>query len=416
MFGQPAPAPTGDVELPLPPGADSIGALDWSPVPGDMLATGSWDNKLRVYVVQRSAPNGAPTGGQGKAEKDVGAPILDVEWKDDGATLFSAGCSKKINMWSLQTDQIVEIGAHDAPIKGVHWVKEKQFLVTCGWDKAIKYWDCRTATPQFTLPLPDKITAMDVRYPLLLVSTADKKIYIFHLDNPQKPYRVRAAAGWPAEVVARSPPPLRVHSRALPIGPAVSAAGTREPAGVPHAHDPRFSLQDCVCARVHRGTRGDPGRGGVAGQLGGVRGRGGWPPGSALGTAGVGGAPPTRAPPPSAPRMRSKQANGKSITFAYKCHREGTLNYAVNCIDTHPSTEYQVGDEMTQLRALVPQRHSRRSVCAKLERCFRRLIGERAHERHPPPPTHTHSKCFLRWVPTASSTFGTRTRGRARGR
>ena len=44
---------------------------------------------------------------------------------------------------------------------------------------------------QFSLALPERVVAMDVRYPLLLCGTSDKKIYIFHLDNPQKPYRVR---------------------------------------------------------------------------------------------------------------------------------------------------------------------------------------------------------------------------------
>jgi hypothetical protein len=35
---------------------------------------------------------------------------------------------------------------------------------------------------------------MDVKYPLLIVATADKKISIFHLDNPTKPYRVCSSA------------------------------------------------------------------------------------------------------------------------------------------------------------------------------------------------------------------------------
>ena len=35
--------------------------------------------------------------------------------------------------------------------------------------------------------------AVDVKYPLLIAATADKKITIFHLDNPSKPYRVRIA-------------------------------------------------------------------------------------------------------------------------------------------------------------------------------------------------------------------------------
>jgi hypothetical protein len=46
-------------------------------------------------------------------------------------------------------------------------------------------------SPQFTYTFPERVYSMDVKYPLLIVATADKKITIFHLDNPTKPYRVR---------------------------------------------------------------------------------------------------------------------------------------------------------------------------------------------------------------------------------
>ena len=147
MFGQPAPQPSPEVEMPIPAGADSISSLDWNPA-GNMIAAGSWENKIRIWEVQRNPAGGAPTGGSGKAEKDTGSPVLDVEWKDDGAAIFSGGCGKTIKMWNLQADQVVDIGSHDAPVKGVHWVKEKQYLVSGGWDKNIKYWDARTPTAQ----------------------------------------------------------------------------------------------------------------------------------------------------------------------------------------------------------------------------------------------------------------------------
>ena len=173
MFGQPQAAPL-DVEMPLPPGADSISSLDWNPQ-GNMIAAGSWDNKVRIWEVQRNGMGGAPSGGTGKAEKDMGSPLLDVEWKDDGTTLFAGTCGKTVKMWNLATDTVVDIGAHDAPVKAVHWVKEKQYVITGGWDKCIKYWDARTPTAQFSLNLPERVYAMDVRYPLLICSTADKK-------------------------------------------------------------------------------------------------------------------------------------------------------------------------------------------------------------------------------------------------
>lgn len=48
MFG--AVQQTGDVELPLPAGADTIQCLDWNPQ-GNMIAGGGWDNKARNTLV-----------------------------------------------------------------------------------------------------------------------------------------------------------------------------------------------------------------------------------------------------------------------------------------------------------------------------------------------------------------------------
>jgi hypothetical protein len=57
MFALGAPAEPRDVELPLPPNADSISALRWNPG-GNMVAASSWDNKVlfRRPLATRSAP------------------------------------------------------------------------------------------------------------------------------------------------------------------------------------------------------------------------------------------------------------------------------------------------------------------------------------------------------------------------
>lgn len=81
-------------------------------------------------------------------------------------------------------------------------MKEKQFLVTAGWDKTLRYWDARTPSPQFVLNLPERVQAMDVKYPVMVVATADKKFYVFNLDNPQTPFRVRGR--WAGARVASS--------------------------------------------------------------------------------------------------------------------------------------------------------------------------------------------------------------------
>lgn len=40
-----------------------------------------------------------------------------------------------------------------------------------------------------TQPLPERVYAMDVRFPLLVVGTADRTIQVFNLNSPQTPYK-----------------------------------------------------------------------------------------------------------------------------------------------------------------------------------------------------------------------------------
>ncbi len=85
-------------------------------------------------------------------------------------------------------------------------------LVTGGWDRNIRVWDIRSPTPavssllnhlrvgvswrawrlQLSVACPERVYAMDAKYPLMVVACADKKIYLFNLDNPQRPFRVSA--------------------------------------------------------------------------------------------------------------------------------------------------------------------------------------------------------------------------------
>ena len=66
--------------------------------------------------------------------------VLCSSWKDDGTTVFSAGCDKQVKMWPLLSGgQPVTVAMHDAPIKEVAWIQQMNLLVTGSWDKTLKY-------------------------------------------------------------------------------------------------------------------------------------------------------------------------------------------------------------------------------------------------------------------------------------
>jgi hypothetical protein len=172
LFG--APAPPKDVECPLPPGADSITGISWSPVAG-YLAAASWDGyvraprvsagaasafggprcracsagqvdnifflflslssplppQVRVWEVAKDAQGGAASAA-GKLEQrsEGGAPLLDLAWRDDDSAIFFAGADHAARMMPLANPAAATtVAAHEAPIRHVAWVKE----VRAGW-------------------------------------------------------------------------------------------------------------------------------------------------------------------------------------------------------------------------------------------------------------------------------------------
>eukprot|EP01018_Ginkgo_biloba_P032035 Gb_30896 [translate_table: standard] len=120
------------VKLTQPP-TESISSVSFSPKANYLVAT-SWDNQVRCWEV-------LPTGNSvAKAMISHDQPVLCSTWKDDGTTVFSAGCDKQAKMWPLLSGgQPVTVAMHDAPIREIAWIPEMNLLVTGSWDKTLKY-------------------------------------------------------------------------------------------------------------------------------------------------------------------------------------------------------------------------------------------------------------------------------------
>jgi mRNA export factor len=97
-------------------------------------------------------------------------------------------------MLDLNTNQTVQVGAHDAPIKSCRYIdglpNMNNMLVTGSWDKTVRYWDLRSPTPAHTLQLPERCYTIDVKGPLMVIGCAERHILIFNLNNPSTPYKV----------------------------------------------------------------------------------------------------------------------------------------------------------------------------------------------------------------------------------
>ncbi len=137
------------------------------------------------------------------------APVLDSVWNHDGDRVFSVGCDNKAMCQDLRASKLFQVAQHEKPIRKVKWVKEFPGLVTGGWDKTCKFWDTRAPAAVATVELPERCYAMDVRYPLLVVATAERKIGMFDCRQLGK-------------VVRWTNSPLKFQSRCLAVFPDAS--------------------------------------------------------------------------------------------------------------------------------------------------------------------------------------------------
>lgn len=175
--------PYNDLEVAVPPDLDGISSVGWSPTANHLVAS-SWNNSVYVWDVQASGQT-VP-----KAQnKDHQQPVLCTAWSPDGSQVYTGGCDKTVRLWNLATNQSTQVAQHDAPVKHCFYVATMNLLVTGGWDKALKYWDCRSPTPAHTQQLSERVYAMDINYPLAVVGTADRNLYVYNLTNPSQPFK-----------------------------------------------------------------------------------------------------------------------------------------------------------------------------------------------------------------------------------
>jgi len=162
---------------------DTVSQLKFNPTQHSLLMASSWDKNCSVWEVQGNG------GTVPKARQSMDAPILCCDWAQDGQTAFMAGCDNKVKAWSLASNQMMDIGLHQAPVKCLSVVDSKNAVATGSWDKTLKYWDMRTPKEQCSVNMPERIYCMDIVGDLCVVGMAERAITIFDLRKPTTPFR-----------------------------------------------------------------------------------------------------------------------------------------------------------------------------------------------------------------------------------
>lgn len=172
-----------DIEVAQPP-SDTISCIRFSPT-ANFLVASSWDNNIRCWEVQGNGTTVA------KAEQSHSKPILSCCWHTDGSKVFTAGADNQAKVWDLASNQSVVCAQHDAPIKTVHWIQAPNYqcLMTGSWDKTLKFWDTRQSAPILSMNTIEKVYCADVMYPMAVVSTAQRGILVYTLNEQPREFK-----------------------------------------------------------------------------------------------------------------------------------------------------------------------------------------------------------------------------------
>ncbi|KAI1701936.1 mRNA export factor rae-1 [Ditylenchus destructor] len=180
--------PNNDLEVPNAPD-DAVQALRFNPQVSGMpilLAAGSWDNTCRVWQVQETGAI------EPKAQQNIGAPILALDWTEDGTKVFIAGADKQARIWDLASNQVAIVGTHDEAVRVCHWITSPNYncLMTGSWDRTLRFWDMRQLPTQnslATIQLPERVYCSDMLFPMAVVGLANRHIKMYKLDGqPQE--------------------------------------------------------------------------------------------------------------------------------------------------------------------------------------------------------------------------------------
>jgi len=225
--------PNKDYEVTDAP-SDSVSSITFSPKSNYFVAS-SWDRKVHLY----HSDDGKSSVSRGSYLHE--GPVLCTAWNGDGSKVFAGGTDCKVFAWDLESHLRTQIGLHMGGVSKMVWVESLHLLLTGSWDKSLKYWDTRSPTCHMNVAVNDKVYAMDAKETILVVSTADRMIYIYDLRSPQNDLKHYTS-------------PMKYQSRCVSVFPDATgfALGSIEGRVACHHVDEKNTSQNFIfkCHRV----------------------------------------------------------------------------------------------------------------------------------------------------------------------
>ena len=184
-----AAAPATQYDVPGAP-TDCISSLAFTPkgAAAVALSATAWDKTVRVWTLATQAAADqsiAAVQATAAGQQTAAMPLLTSCFAKDGRC-FYGGCDKAVTMWSIQTGQTQQVGAHDQPVSHIEYVEEgvpSPMLISSGWDGKVRFWDLRSPTPAKEEDFQAPILHFDASTAPLATFLASRKAHVYQLST-----------------------------------------------------------------------------------------------------------------------------------------------------------------------------------------------------------------------------------------
>jgi len=156
----------------------------------NFLATGGWDNKLRVFNINYNIINSnnneeAQISSNLEYSYSHNSPILSLSWEGNSGRIFTGCADSSINILDMAKKNLATIGNHKSACREVIYHQNYNILLTGGWDGIVNIFDLRSSGPVCSYQFNNKVYSMSCAKDLFVVGLSELKIAYFDLRKLQ---------------------------------------------------------------------------------------------------------------------------------------------------------------------------------------------------------------------------------------